>query len=379
MKKKSILAVILTLVLMMAVLPVGCGKTDDGTKENNAQSDDAQTDNSKDEENSGEVQMWDGYYYYIIADMGIESFIHFNEDGTYYASYFDKAAVDAGTYEVLDEELEYYPDTSGDDVGDTDGEMAASSQVVAFTSFVTGETQKVAYVEDALLDMSLGGLGNHRNLRHKADYKYVAENEEMSIEIAAYFAGGSTGSAITLGHNGSFMDATGDELLEGTWEQKNVGEYALNYDDGTKGTLKIADDKKTAELTRGDEVVTVEAMGAEGSAFTLSNPSVEVGVPITVELRLDCAEDGTCELFVVVSQINTEISIDKGTYTMSDAAKGSFEFEKAGACEAAPDYSTATDNSVDLNMAYKADLTIEMNGESTDISVDTVLTGTYSK
>lgn len=377
MKKKSLLAVVLTLVLMMAVLPVGCGKTDDGTKEN-----DAKTGGAKDEKEdatSDEVQMWDGYYYYIIADMGIESFIRFNEDGTYYASYFDKAATDAGTYEVLDEELDYYPDTSGDDVGDTDGEMVKSSQVVAFTSYVTGETQKVAYVDDALLDMSLGGLGNHRNLRHKADYQYVAENEEMPIEIAAYFAGGSTGSAITLGHNGSFMDATGDELLEGTWEQKGMGEYALTYDEGTKGTLKISDDKKTAELTRGDEVVAVEAMGAERSAFTLSNPSVEIGVPITVELRLDCAEDGTCELFVVVSQINAEISVDKGTYMMSDVAKGSFQFEKAGACEAVPDYETATDTGVDVNLAYKADMTIEFNGQSADIGVDTVLTGTYSK
>jgi hypothetical protein len=378
MKKKSMLAVILALVLMMAVLPAGCGKADDAAKGNGSKENDAKTDEATDAK-SGEVQMWDGYYYYIIADMGIESFVRFNEDGTYYASYFDDAATDAGTYEVLDEELDYYPDTTGDDVGDADGEAVKASQVVALTSYVTGETQKVAYVDDALLDMSLGGLGNHRNLRHKADYAYVVENEEMPIEIAAYFAGGSTGSAITLGHNGSFMDATGDELLEGIWEQKGAGEYALTYDDGTKGTLKIADDKKTAELTRGDEVVVVEAMGAEGSMFTLSNPSVEVGVPITVELRLDCAEDGTCELFLVVSQVDAEISIDKGTYTMSDVAKGSFEFEVAGACEAAPDYETATDNGVDVNLAYKADMNVSLNGQSADISIDTVLTGTYSK
>ena len=143
------------------------------------------------------------------------------------------------------------------------------------------------------MDMSLGGLGNHRNLRHKADYAYVAENEEMPIEIAVCFAGGSTGSAITLAHDGSFVDATGDELLDGTWKQEGTSEYTLTYADGTEGSLKIADDKKTAELARGEEKVTVETMEEEGSAFTLSNPSVEVGVPITVELRLDCAADGT--------------------------------------------------------------------------------------
>ena len=229
------------------------------------------------------------------------------------------------------------------------------------------------------MDMSLGGLGNHRNLRHKADYTYVAENEEMPIEIAVYFAGGSTGSAITLAHDGSFVDATGDELLDGTWKQEGTSEYTLTYADGTEGSLKIADDKKTAELARGEEKVTVETMEEEGSAFTLSNPSVEVGVPITVELRLDCAADGTCELFLVVSQINAEISIDKGTYTMSDVAKGGFEFEKAGACEAMPDYETATDNGVDVNLSYKANMSVELNGQSSDIRIDAVLTGTYSK
>ncbi len=376
MKKRNKLSAILALLLAAMLLVVGCGGGGDDTK----QEDTSKEDDGNKEENSGEVKMTDGYYYYFLADMGLGSFVHFNEDGTYYASYFDGAATDAGTYEVLDEELEYYPDTTGDDIGDTDGATEKASQVVALTSYLTGETQKIAYVDDALLDMSLNGLGNHRNLKHEADYKYVAENEENPIEIASYFANGSTGSAVTLSHNGSFIDAAGDELLEGTWEQKSESEYTLKYDGGDEGTLKIADDKRSAELTRGGETILVETLEKGTSNFTMSNPAVQPeGLPMSVEFRLDCADDGTCEMFMVVSQVSQEFSIDKGTYSISDVAKGTFNFETAGTIESTPDYESAQDNHLEMSMPYKAAFTISVDGQSMDLSVDTVLTGTYTK
>lgn len=43
------------------------------------------------------------------------SFVRLNEDGTYYAKYFDGGVMEAGTYRVLDEDMEYYAD------GGTDG------------------------------------------------------------------------------------------------------------------------------------------------------------------------------------------------------------------------------------------------------------------
>lgn len=49
----------------------------------------------------------EGVYDMENNDFGMETFYHFNADGTYYASFFMGAVTDAGTYEIKDEELAY--------------------------------------------------------------------------------------------------------------------------------------------------------------------------------------------------------------------------------------------------------------------------------
>lgn len=146
------------------------------------------------------------------------SFVHFNEDGSYYSSYFDKAVVDAGVWEVLDEELEYSVDAGPDGDANTveDNTKAAAAQVVALTSYQTGETVKIAYVDDQLCDMSMAGLANHRNLAHDAGYAYNPATDETSIQLYVFYAGNSIGSNITLSHDRSFVDVTGDTFMDVT-------------------------------------------------------------------------------------------------------------------------------------------------------------------
>ena len=164
MKRKSISALFLTVVLSAAMLLGGCG--DNADQQESSQGSETVEDGSESEsapEESGEVQIWDGYYQ--DTSTGLLSFVRLNEDGTYYAKYFDGGVMEAGTYRVLDEDMEYYADggTDGDFTTEEDNTKATASQVVELTSYKTGDVVKIAFDNDQLCDMSLGGMANHRD------------------------------------------------------------------------------------------------------------------------------------------------------------------------------------------------------------------------
>lgn len=314
------------------------------------------------------------------------SFVHFNEDGSYYSSYFDKAVVDAGVWEVLDEELEYSVDAgpNGDANTVEDNTKAAAAQVVALTSYQTGETVKIAYVDDQLCDMSMAGLANHRNLAHDAGYAYNPATDETSIQLYVFYAGNSIGSNITLSHDRSFVDVTGDTFMDGTWEMGETGTYALTYSDGTEGTLTVDASGKTAVLEKTgadalDLSYTYEEGGEEAGEVTtvLRAEDQQVGLPMAVALRLDCLSDGTCKLVVEVAQTGQEMQLDQGTYTITETFKIQFVFDNAGELESVPDYENAGEQGLDMTLAYKADILIEEGGQSQQFNIDSELAGTY--
>lgn len=111
---------------------------------------------------------------------------------------------------------------------------------------------------------------------------------------------------------------------------------------------------------------------------TMRCEEVQVGLPMSVALRLDCYDDGTCKLIVEVAQIGAELEADKGTYTVSETMKYAFAFEAAGEVAGEPDYATASESGVDINVAYAADVEVEFNGANTPLSIDATLTGTHS-
>lgn len=239
--KKKLVAMCMLFALGMTTVMSGCGKE----QEKNA------------EEQKKENPLVTGVYKAEEADL-LNSFVRFNEDGTYYAKYFDGGILEAGTYELLDEEMEYFtsPGADEDYATEEDNEKAVASQVVVLTTY-QGNVQKVAYAEDALKDMTLGGFAGHRNLPHNADYEYDPAVDELPVAIVSLCADDDAGASLTLYHDKTFVDYTGETGEEGTWEKNEDGTYSLTSEDAVY-TLEVADDGNSAEYNKADETMKLE-------------------------------------------------------------------------------------------------------------------------
>lgn len=382
MKRKS-MAIMMAAALCASMQLGGCGSAEQSASQAGTAA--VQEETAESEEASGEAQMWDGYY--KEDSTGLLSFIHFYEDGTYYAKYFDGGVMEAGTWKLLEEEMEYFADGGADEDFNTeeDNTKATAAQVVELTSYADGKAVKVAYENDQLCDMSLGGMANHRTMTHDAEYAYNPDTDETAIELFVFYADNNIGSNFILSHNRTFVDVTGDVFLDGSWEMKETGVYALIYADGSEAALTVAQDGKSAVLAKADgEKVelkdTYEETGdlSDTVVLSLNAEDAQVGLPMGVNLRMDCYGDHTCKLIVEVAQIGAELVADEGTYSVSEAYKYTFNFEKAGEVTGEPDYTSATESSLDIAAAYKADVEVEFNGVNTPLSIDSELKGTYS-
>ena len=319
-----------------------------------------------------EPKMTDGYYFYLIPDMGISSFVHFNEDGTYYASYLGGASLDAGTYEVVDQTVEYFEDLDGDGVADSEGgQTLTADKAVILRSFLSTGEQVIAFADDTLMDMDLAGMAHHRNLAHKADYAYNPVVDETPITIAEFYAHGSTGDAIFFGHDGSFTDGTGDMLRFGTWTVADPDTYDLLFDDETTGTFAFNADHTAATMTVGDEVTELVAdvnAAALGAPLYFLNGSLEIENPeygtIPYDLAGEMYADNTVKLQIVA--YGNAIDLDQGTWALADNGYTiNFVFDNAGEIASA------------LNMeTYAVTVHYVYNGSANgDIDCELLLTG----
>ncbi len=162
----------------------------------------------------------EGVYDLEKNDFGMETFYHFNADGTYYASFFMGAVTDAGTYEIKDEELAYMVSAGADGTAGTeDDEMATATQIVELVSYVNPTPVKVAYVDGKLVDISLAGMANHRTMALTEGKAYDASTE-TPIKVVNLYADNLEGNTLTLYHDKSFVDYTGEMGIYGTWEKK---------------------------------------------------------------------------------------------------------------------------------------------------------------
>lgn len=384
MKSKKLLALLTAGVLGTSMLLSGCGDNKDSAEASQGGSTAEESTSESNPEASGEVQMWDGYY--KDESTGLLSFVHFYEDGTYYAKYFEGSILDAGSYQVLEEELEYSVDggADGDMTTEADNTKATASQVVVMTSYKSREPMKIAYVDDQLCDMSLGGMASHRTMLHDVGYAYNPNTDETAIELFVFYLGNNIGSNFILSHNRTFVDVTGDMFLDGSWDMKEAGVYALTYSDNSKATLTVDASGSKAVLAKADgsELDLKDTYEDEGDlsgvvVMSLTMEDAQVGLPMGVNLRLDCYGDNTCKMIVEVAQIGVELEADQGTYSMSETMKFTFNFENAGEVVGDPDYASATESSIDVAAAYKADVEVEFNGATTPLSVDSEVKGTY--
>lgn len=295
----------------------------------------------------------------------MRTFLRFNEDGTYYGYYFDGGVMEAGTYEVRDEEFSYTA---------ADGTSATASQVVATTSY-QGAQQKWGLADDKLLDGSLGGMATHCTMVHNADYAYDPAVDEKPIIICVYYADNDAGASLTLYHDRTFVDYTGDIGDEGTWEVSGEN-YTLTGENGGTYTLTVSG--ATASYDKGNGAVELTDTIADNEVKlinTFSAEDVQVGLPMGVDVRIECFSDSTCKVLVYVAQVDAELEVDSGTYTVADVFNYTFNFEKAGEIVGEPDFASATADGINVNIPYKADVTAEFMGAETPMSMDVSLAG----
>lgn len=328
----------------------------------------------------------DGYYTTSVSNL--PCFLHFSGDGTYYASYFDGGVTDAGTYEVLDKELNYFETYDEDGAADESSGKTAS-QVVVLTSYLGGAVQESAFDGDRLCDFTMGGMSSHAFMEHDAAFAYDAEEMEPSIAVQTLYFNNDSGMTLTLYHDRSFVDYTGDERVSGVWEPDGDG-YRLTADSGEEWTLTI--DGESAVCVRGDmsqELSTGVVEGAAVAGFTSAEPVEVSGVPgmegpTAADVSLKAYDDGTAELIAVI--FDNEVIVDSGTYELDASGQipaYTFAFETAGEIAAEPDYASATASSIVLNVTYActdAPCTAEIGGNAMELalSMEASLSFTYT-
>lgn len=323
---------------------------------------------------SGEAKLTDGYYKTDIS--GLPSFYRFNEDGTYYGYFFDGGVTDAGTYEVVDKSVDYY-ETYNDGAADESSKKTAP-QVIALTSYAGGEVQEIAFDGDKLCDFTAGGMSSHVFMDHDAAFDYNADDMEPAIAVQTLYANNDAGMTLTLYHNRTFVDYTGDTRVGGTWDQSANG-YDLTAEDGTKYTLTLTDNGASYE--KGGETVELANKLTAGEVVAEFVP--EAAVPVTgvpgmegpsdCEVKLLVYGNDTMEL--VTDIFGNEVVVDKGTYTVDTSGPipaYAFTFESAGELASEPDYASATESSIVLKLNYAvtdAPCSVDVGGNVMDLSL----------
>lgn len=386
MKKKNWIVSAVAVATALAVL-AGCGGTDSTEAAVSGQTEEAAAaESDAAAEPSGEAAITDGYYTTSIS--GLQCFLRFNEDGTYYGYYFDGGVTDAGTYEVQDKELDYY-ETYNEDETPVETSKKTAPQVVALTSYTSGETQEIAFDGDRLCDFTVGGMSGHVFMDHDAAYEYVAEDMEPAIAVQTLYFNNDAGMTLTLYHDRTFVDYTGDTRVSGTWDPADNG-YTLTTDNGEEWTLTI--DGSAAVCQKGDEaqeLTTTVGAGTVVAEFTSDTPIAVTGVPgmegpTDCDVRVAAYDDGTAE--VIANIFENNIVVDSGTYTVDTSGPipaYTFAFANAGEVAAEPDYASATENSILLGLTYvctDAACTAEIGGAAMDLtlSMEAPLSFTYT-
>jgi hypothetical protein len=347
---------------LLAVLSVlgGCTKGGDAAAETPIQTDAATQPpvqaptQAPTAEPAKEAAITEGVYALAGSTEGVPmpTHIKFKEDGTYYGKYFSGGVVDAGTYELAD-------------------------GAIILTSYKGGAVSTFPFVDDVITDATLGGMMEHARLEHDPDYSYDPSVDEISIVVEVFYADNNDGLSVTLYHDRTFVDYTGDVGDEGAWDKNGDGRYTLTNERGAVYTLVI-NGKDAVYTKNGTEVALCsEIESDEALAGTFAAAGVSVGLPMPVDIRIDCLADGTAKLIVAVAEVGAEMVADEGTYTVADVFNFTFIFNLAGEIAGEPDYASATPSSIVVNVPYKGSVTVDFSGSQIPLDIVAVLTGTF--
>lgn len=346
---KKLLALILSAVLLLSICPLAVAE--------------------------GTPDVTSGWWLLNDSEITMKCFYHFNEDGTWYGYFFDGGVVQAGTYEIVDG-IPYISDKGADGEFNTEDDVKATSDYAIACKTYDGKEVNLAVVGDTMPDAEMGGMSYNRLMEHKKDYEYVAKNEELPIALYVFYADNRVGASLTLYHDHTYVEFASEMGDEGTWSTEDYTTFTLTSGWDGEASLVVNGGNATYTTTDGTEIAMADAVKSDGPVQVFEVKEAEVGLPMGVDVRIECYDDGTCKLLVYVAAVDANLEADAGTYAVENSFNYTFQFEKAGEVVGVPDYASATANSINVTVPYVKDVTVEFMGNETPLSINLELPGT---
>ena len=259
-------------------------------------------------------------------------------------------ANNAGTYEIVDESVDYYkieavatPETSPDEEdypGTTiDETKYTASQKLVMTAY-NGAVYTAAYADDTfwncLIPTPQGTMS--RTMRQNASYEWNAEEDETSIQILSVCTAKDANRKLVLNHDKTFEDQI-NGYTEGTWEQSAQG-YVLKNAQGNEhaSVTAVVDGKCTYTPANGTAIELYTQAWTPVSMLTGTAQATMKGEgeakEVTVTLNL--WQDKTADVVVLDTSYQSH-TVLSGTYELKTDETAELTFGEGKVSISAPD------------------------------------------
>ena len=227
-----------------------------------------------------------GTYEAVVGDTYV-NLMALKADGTFYLSKFNDSSSLAGTYELVDGDMDYV---------ERDGTTTGTASQYFKFSYYDGFYEECPYANDQIYGVTLTGFKTV--LAFKDEPWDVSKENPVTVE--EYANVDDEYATIILQHTGAYVD-TINEYMEGTWAKE-----------GNTYTLQPNDVDGTCELIVAEDGKTAEYKGIDGSAVSMERPNMPLATFAGDQLSLALYKEGVAKVLVGTS------AVGEGTYTYAD-------------------------------------------------------------
>ena len=322
----------------------------------------------------GEVEITDGRWSWDGEGFSVS--LKLKEDGTFYMSVFMEGNETAGTWEIKDQEKQYYKIVEGSTPAEGDDQTEYTAPQTLVLTAYDGTVYEAAYADNTFWNCNFPGMGS-RTLTQDADYEWnPSEDEKNTVEVVRASLPKDANATLILIHDKTFEDAINNE--SGTWEKTESG-YTLKKNDGAAyGTVASSEAGiYTLTLENGESLELY--VTAWTPVYTLSKTEVSAkigGATVEGDAMLRLWEDKSADLiYTVQGDYSVEIyDLVSGTYTENRDGTVTMTFGGTDVTTTAPDAqgNFSATVTVAAGDVLDEDLTVTVTGEAGA----TVYTGT---
>ena len=245
----------------------------------------------------------------------------------------------AGTWEIKDQEKQYYKIVEGSTPAEGDDQTEYTAPQTLVLTAYDGTVYEAAYADNTFWNCNFPGMGS-RTLTQDADYEWnPSEDEKNTVEVVRASLPKDANATLILIHDKTFEDAINNE--SGTWEKTESG-YTLKKNDGAAyGTVASSEAGiYTLTLENGESLKLY--VTAWTPVYTLSATEVSAkigGATVEGDAMLRLWEDKSADLiFTVQGDYSVEIyDLVSGTYTENRDGTVTMTFGGTDVTTTAPD------------------------------------------